>query len=270
MMIDASANRLPDDQFFSALEFSVECCLPIIDQIKSLSSKTKRTNIELQKFDEALVERISTLSYDGLLKIFTDASLDKIARDNAISLLRQDIVNQLAASGELSPVQLADTFSYVVKRLFRDLIFERSHRCDGRSFDQIRPIHCQIDLYKPLHGSALFQRGQTQVLCTVAFDALDSQYRHSEVAWRTGIKQKPFVLHYEFPPYATNEIGRTYGRADRRELGHGALAEKGVEPIVPDELPFMIRLTSEVLESNGSSSMASVCAASLALMDAGE
>lgn len=264
-MIDASANRLSDEKFFSALEFSIECCLPIIDQIKNLSNKPKRTNVELQKFDNVLVEKLTTLSYDRLVKIFTDSTLDKIARDTAITLVRQEI----AASSEYSTINITDTFSYVVKRIFRNLIFEKSHRCDGRLFDQLRQINCQINLYKPLHGSALFQRGQTQVLCTVAFDALDSQYRHNEFAWRTGIKRKPFILHYEFPPYATNEIGRTYGRADRRELGHGALAEKGVEPIVPNELPFMIRLTSEVLESNGSSSMASVCAASLALMDAG-
>jgi polyribonucleotide nucleotidyltransferase len=264
-MIDASANRLSDEKFFSALQFSVECCLPIIEQIKNLSSKTKRSNIELQKFDQSLIEKLTALSYDRLVKIFTDSTLDKIARDTAITLLRQEI----ALNEEYATMNINETFSYVVKRIFRDLIFEKSHRCDGRLFDQLRPINCQINLYEPLHGSALFQRGQTQVLCTVAFDALDSQYRHNDFAWRTGIKRKPFILHYEFPPYATNEIGRTYGRADRRELGHGALAEKGVEPIVPNELPFMIRLTSEVLESNGSSSMASVCAASLALMDAG-
>ena len=270
VMIDASANRLSDERFFAALQFSVECCLPIIDQIKHLSSKTKRTNIELQKFDPQLVEKLSVLSYDRLLGIFTDSTLDKIARDTAITLVRQEILKGFASNDEYASINLTDTFGYVVKRVFRNLILERSHRCDGRAFDQLRPINCRIDLYEPLHGSALFQRGQTQVLGTVAFDALDSQYRSNDFALRTGLKRKPFILHYEFPPYATNEIGRTYGRADRRELGHGALAEKGVEPIVPPELPFMIRFTAEVLESNGSSSMASVCAASLALMDAGK
>ncbi|CAF3657770.1 unnamed protein product [Rotaria sp. Silwood1] len=269
VMIDASANRLSDEKFFSALEYSIECCLSIIDEIKKLSTKTKRTNIELQKFDNVLIEKITTLCYDRLLKIFTDSTLDKIARDIAITGIRQDILNQLLLKEEISSTNLSDTFTYVVKKIFRNLIFEKSHRCDGRLFDQLRPINCKINLYEPLHGSALFQRGQTQVLCTVAFDALDSQYRNNDFVWRTGLKRKPFILHYEFPPYATNEIGRAYGRADRRELGHGALAEKGVEPIVPNELPFMIRLTSEVLESNGSSSMASVCAASLALMEAG-
>ncbi|CAF3860663.1 unnamed protein product, partial [Rotaria magnacalcarata] len=269
VMIDASANRLSDEKFFSALEYSIECCLPIIDQIKSLSTKTKRINVELQKFDNALIERISAMSYDRLLNIFTDFTLDKIARDTAITAVRQDVINEIASKEEALPNNLPDTFSYVVKKIFRNLIFDKSHRMDGRLFDQLRPITCKINLYEPLHGSALFQRGQTQVLCTVAFDALDSQYRNNDFVLRTGHKRKPFILHYEFPPYATNEIGRAYGRADRRELGHGALAEKGVEPIIPNELPFMVRLTSEVLESNGSSSMASVCAASLALMEAG-
>ena len=269
-MIDASANCLSDEKFFSALAYAIECCLPVIDQINNLSGKIKRTNIELQTLDKSLIEKISTLSYDRLVKIFTDSTLDKVARDTAITLVRQDILNEITSTEDSSSLNLIDTFSYVVKRIFRNLIFEKLHRCDGRLFDQLRSINCQVNLYEPLHGSALFQRGQTQVLCTVAFDALDSQYRHNEFAWRTGIKRKPFILHYEFPPYATNETGRTYGRADRRELGHGALAEKGVEPIVPNELPFMVRLTSEVLESNGSSSMASVCAASLALMDAGK
>ncbi|CAF3194369.1 unnamed protein product, partial [Rotaria sp. Silwood2] len=270
VMIDASANRLSDEKFFSALEYSIECCLPIIDQIKNLSNKTKRTNIELQKFDNTLVDKITILCYDRILKVFTNFTLDKIARDTAITAIRQDILNELLLKEEISLTNLSDTFTYVVKKIFRNLIFEKSHRCDGRSFDQLRSINCKINLYQPLHGSALFQRGQTQVLCTVAFDALDSQYRNNDFVWRTGYKRKPFILHYEFPPYATNEIGRAYGRADRRELGHGALAEKAVEPIVPNELPFMIRLTSEVLESNGSSSMATVCAASLALMEAGK
>ena len=269
-MIDAAANRLSDNEFYNSLQFSVETCLPLIEQIKSLSSKTKRSNVEFQKFDETLIEKLSNLCRDRLEKIFTDSTLDKIGRDTAISLVRQDVLKELISSDQYGNVNLSEAFTLVVKKHFRQSIFERSHRCDGRRFDQLRPIRCQIDLYDPLHGSALFQRGQTQVLCTVAFDALDSQFRSNEFAWRIGYKRKPFILHYEFPPYATNEIGRAYGRADRRELGHGALAEKGVEPIVPSDLPFMIRLTSEVLESNGSSSMASVCAASLALMDAGK
>lgn len=127
-----------------------------------------------------------------------------------------------------------------------------------------------MDVYKPLHGSAIFQRGQTQVLCTVTFDSLESAFRGDPISQLVGdsSKDKRFLLQYEFPPYATNEISTGRGQ-NRRELGHGALAEKGLRPLIPKDFPFTIRLTSEVLESNGSSSMASVCGGSLALMDAG-
>merc|ERR1719239_1204839 len=129
----------------------------------------------------------------------------------------------------------------------------------------MREIACEVDLYDPLHGSALFQRGQTQVLCTVTFDSQESALKADPIVG--ALSEKNFMLHYEFPPYATNETGK--GGIGRRELGHGALAEKGLRAIIPDHSDFTVRLTSEVLESNGSSSMASVCGGSLALMDAG-
>jgi len=135
--------------------------------------------------------------------------------------------------------------------------------------DDLRKIECKVDLYEPLHGSALFQRGQSQVLCTVSFDSLEFAAKIDPISKiLSGIKEKNFMLHYEFPPYAVNEIS-TGGRwVGRRELGHGALAEKSLRPVIPKEFPFTIRLTSEVLESNGSTSMASVCGGTLALLDA--
>jgi polyribonucleotide nucleotidyltransferase len=128
-------------------------------------------------------------------------------------------------------------------------------------------------MYNTLHGSALFQRGQTQVLCSVTLDSPDSMYRSDAIFNMMSPSltnfDKKFMLHYDFPSFATNEIARVGGRSDRREIGHGALAEKSVYPLVPSEYEFTIRALNEVLESNGSSSMASVCATSLALMDAG-
>lgn len=157
----------------------------------------------------------------------------------------------------------------IVKKIFRLLIFETNKRCDGRNLDELRKISCQVNLFKPLHGSALFQRGQTQVLCTVTLDSLESALKMDPMSMLlSGIREKNFFLHYEFPPYATNEIGRV-GGVGRREMGHGALAEKGLRHVLPKDFPFAIRLTSEVLESNGSSSMATICGGCLALMDAG-
>ncbi|XP_034283139.1 polyribonucleotide nucleotidyltransferase 1, mitochondrial [Pantherophis guttatus] len=165
--------------------------------------------------------------------------------------------------------EITESFNVVSKEIFRNLIMNEYRRCDGRDFNTLRNISCEVDLFKTLHGSALFQRGQTQVLCTVTFDSLESSIKSDLITTvASGIKEKNFMLHYEFPPYATNEIGRVSG-TNRRELGHGALAEKALKSVIPSKFPFTIRVTSEVLESNGSSSMASVCGGSLALMDAG-
>ncbi|KAG9433798.1 polyribonucleotide nucleotidyltransferase 1, mitochondrial [Apis mellifera carnica] len=160
-------------------------------------------------------------------------------------------------------------FSNISKEIFRSLIFETEKRCDGRGMNELREISCQVDLFQPLHGSAFFQRGQTQVLCTVTLDSIESSLKLDTISMlSSGIKEKNFFLHYEFPPYAINETGKLTG-IDRREIGHGALAEKGLQAVIPQNYPFAIRLTSEVLESNGSSSMASICGGSLALMNAG-
>lgn len=164
---------------------------------------------------------------------------------------------------------MMEALNKVTRAIYADVVVATGRRCDGRTLSEIRPISCEVDLYKPLHGSAIFQRGQTQVLCSVAFDSLNSVLKSDAISVLTGgLKEKQFMLHYEFPPYATNEIGRVTSQG-RRELGHGALAEKSLRPLVPDEFPFTIRLSCEVLESNGSSSMASVSAGSMALMDAG-
>lgn len=121
------------------------------------------------------------------------------------------------------------------------MVIDSNIRCDGRGLEDFRPITCETDLYKVLHGSALFQRGQTQVMATVTFDSTQSAFRADPVTVLMGAPQrKTFMLNYEFPPYATNEIGSGRG-ANRRELGHGALAEKALRPVVPDNFPFTIR-----------------------------
>ena len=147
-------------------------------------------------------------------------------------------------------------FDVCYTRLCRQLMAKQAVtqgiRVDGRKYNELRKISCEADLHKPLHGSALFQRGQTQVFCTVALDSIESVLKSDAISVLTGgVKEKNFFLHYEFPPYATNEIGRTSGAGGRRELGHGALAEKALRPVIPKDYPFTIRLTSEVLESNG-------------------
>ncbi|KJH42443.1 putative polyribonucleotide nucleotidyltransferase [Dictyocaulus viviparus] len=160
-------------------------------------------------------------------------------------------------------------FLYKRMRMFSELILETNKRCDGRGLSDIRPITINIDVFKRLHGSSLFQRGQTQVISTVTFDSPAAAFHSDSISQILGSQRKKmFMLHYEFPSYATNEISSTRG-VNRRELGHGALAEKALKHVIPSDFPYTVRLACQVLESNGSSSMASVCGGSLALLDAG-
>lgn len=223
-----------------------------------------------KQLPEEVVEAIKTMSSLQIREIFRDSNHDKISRDIALNLLRQEVVNNTWSSFPDHDVnQISEAVNNYVIEVFRLFILEENRRCDGRSFDDLRKISCEVDLFNPLHGSSLFTRGQTQVLCSVTLDSKQSAIKlDSLAALDAGVKEKNFFLHYEFPPYATGEIGRV-GLVNRREIGHGALAEKGLVPVVPQNYPFTIRLNSEVLESNGSSSMATVCAGSMALMDAG-
>lgn len=219
---------------------------------------------------EEVIEAIKTMSSLRIKEIFRDGNHDKMSRDNMVNDLRQEIVEHVWSSFPDHDVnQITDSLNKHIIEMFREIIVQENLRCDGRNFEDLRKISCQVDLFNPLHGSSLFTRGQTQVLCSVTLDSKQSAIKlDSLAALDSGVKEKNFFLHYEFPPYATGEIGRI-GIVNRRELGHGALAEKGLVPIIPTDYPFTIRLNSEVLESNGSSSMATVCAGSMALMDAG-
>ena len=217
-----------------------------------------------------VLSELSLICLQPLRSVYSDSSHDKKSRDVAAFAVRDKAIGRLKLSyPNLESYLFYDAFSHLSRTLIAEKAIHEEKRVDGRHLKDIRPIGCQVDLHDPLHGSALFQRGQTQVMCTVALDSLESALKSDTVSTLMGgVKEKNFFLHYEFPPYATNEIGRM-GPTNRRELGHGALAEKSLKPIIPSDYPFTIRLTSEVLESNGSSSMASVCGGSLALMDAG-
>ncbi|XP_026332873.1 polyribonucleotide nucleotidyltransferase 1, mitochondrial [Hyposmocoma kahamanoa] len=270
VMLEGSANDILQQDLLKAIKLGTKEAQNVVRGIEKLQKehgKTKREYETQPPLDQSIVASIKTLSTMKIREILSDHSHDKLSRDLAISELRQTVLNQLRDT-EADLTQLQDCFSSHLRQIFRDMIFENDIRCDGRHLDDLRKISCQVSLYEPLHGSALFQRGQTQVLCTVAFDSPDSALKMDTLTMLTsGIKEKSFFLHYEFPQFATGEVGRA-GAPGRREAGHGALAERGLLPVVPHQ-PYTVRLTAEVLESNGSSSMASVCGGSLALMDAG-
>ncbi|XP_020300108.1 polyribonucleotide nucleotidyltransferase 1, mitochondrial isoform X1 [Pseudomyrmex gracilis] len=274
VMIEGSANDILEQDLKKAIKLGVKECQTIVASITNLQKmygKPKRKiEINEQDNDESLISSVKELAETKLREIFLDHTHDKISRDNAVSDVRNNVIETLKNDNANLNITLVEKiFGTISKDIFRQLILEKEIRCDGRSLTDLRNITCEVDLFNPLHGSAVFQRGQTQVMCTVTLDSLESALKMDAVSMLiSGVKEKNFFLHYDFPPYATNETGRV-GRIGRREMGHGALAEKALQPILPKDYPFAIRLTSEVLESNGSSSMATVCGGSLALMDAG-
>ncbi|KAL6254888.1 hypothetical protein P5V15_014230 [Pogonomyrmex californicus] len=272
VMLEGSANEALEQYIKKAIKLGVKECQTIVTAITNLQKTCGKMKREIKTIeqDDNLKNSVKELSEAKLRDIFSNHTHDKISRDNAINNLRSNIIETLRnTNADLNDKLVEKIFNKIVKNEFRTLILEKEIRCDGRPSNGLRDISCQVDLFNPLHGSAMFQRGQTQVMCTVTLDSLESALKMDAISMLlSDTKEKNFFLHYEFPPYATNETGYI-GRVGRRELGHGALAEKALRPVLPKDYPFTIRLTSEVLESNGSSSMATVCGGSLALLDAG-
>lgn len=273
VMMEGRGNVVLLQDFLKAIKVATreaQLIVQAIERLQKSHGRPKRSLEDIPVAGEEVQEAVRSMSEMRLKEIFRNPSHDKLSRDQAVNSVRTEVVDRVWSSfSDVDVGLIAEAFNKRAKETFRSLIFEEERRCDGRGLDDMRKIACQIDLHRPLHGSALFQRGQTQVFCTVALDSPESALRLDSLsALESGVKSKNFFLHYEFPPYATGEIGRI-GPIGRRELGHGALAERGLTPVLPSNYPFTVRLTSEVLESNGSSSMATVCGGSLALMDAG-
>jgi polyribonucleotide nucleotidyltransferase len=193
----------------------------------------------------------------------------KVARAKAVEALREEVKTAiLEKHPETDKFAIAQAFDYVQKKTFRISILEKQKRVDGRGYQDLRQITCEVGVLPRAHGSAIFQRGETQALALVTLAPIEEAQNID--AYGGGVTSKRFILHYNFPPFSVGETGRT-GGASRREIGHGALAERSLEPIVPNENDFRyaVRISSEIMESNGSTSMASVCGGMLALMDAG-
>jgi polyribonucleotide nucleotidyltransferase len=193
----------------------------------------------------------------------------KVARAKAVEALREEAKRAiLEKHPEADSFAITQAFDYVQKKAFRVSVLEKRKRMDGRGYQDLRPISCEVSVLPRAHGSAIFQRGETQALALATLAPIEEAQMID--AYGGGEQSKHFLLHYNFPPFSVGETGR-FGGASRREIGHGALAERSLEPIVPSESDFRyaIRISSEVMESNGSTSMASVCGGMLALLDAG-
>lgn len=199
-------------------------------------SKTETIKAKPSSSFVQIEEMLQSLAYSKLYDILTDYEHDKLSRDNAITQLKNLVINSILKGQQASNdstvtyASLNELFYKYVKKGVRELVMNESKRVDGRKLDELRQISCKVDLFNSLHGSATFQRGQTQVLCSVTFDSPDAMYKSDAIVNMMSPSltnfNKNFMLHYEFPAFATNEIARVGGRADRREIGHGALAGK--------------------------------------------
>jgi polyribonucleotide nucleotidyltransferase len=268
VMIEGAADQLPEEEFIRALEFAHPFVRQIIDmqrELASVAGKPKR-EVALLSVRDDLLEIAYQVAGDRIEAALYTAG--KVARGKAVDVLRKEVETAILAKyPDATPFEISQAFDYLQKKAFRVSILDRGKRCDGRSLHEIRPLTAEVGLLPRSHGSALFARGETQA---VALATLASMEEAQMIDGYTGDLSKRFILHYNFPPFSVGETGR-FGSTSRREIGHGALAERSIEPVIPpeSEFPYAIRISSEVMESNGSTSMASVCAGVMALMDAG-
>ncbi len=269
IMIEGAADELPEAEFVKALEFAHGHAREMIRIQKELASQVGKPKREmpLLTVDQDILEiayRIAGDRIEGAL--YTQG---KVARSKAVNELREEVKTAvLEKYPEADKFAISQAFDYVQKKAFRISVLDKQKRMDGRGYEDLRAISCEVGVLPRAHGSAIFQRGETQALALVTLAPIEEAQNID--AYGGGEQSKSFILHYNFPPFSVGETGRT-GGASRREIGHGALAERSLEPVVPsvDDFRYAIRISSEVMESNGSTSMASVCGGMLALMDAG-
>jgi polyribonucleotide nucleotidyltransferase len=280
IMVEAGACELPERDVIEAIEFGYEA---VQDLIKAQQDLIRDLGLEIisetePEVDSTLENFIGDRATSSIKKILAQFEFTKTERDIALDEVKATVENALSELPEEDPIRIAatsnskalsNTFKDITKKLMRRQIVEDNVRVDGRKLDEVRPVSCQVDLLpKRVHGSGLFNRGLTQVLsaCTLGTPG-DAQNLNDDLQ---ADQAKRYIHHYNFPPYSVGET-KPLRAAGRREIGHGALAERALIPVLPDkqDFPYVIRVVSEVLSSNGSTSMGSVCGSTLALMDAG-
>ncbi len=269
IMIEGAAIEVPEEDFIKALEFAHGHARTMIELQRELAAQAGKPKRQVPLFEvsDELLDIAYAVAGDRIeAAIYTPG---KQERSKAIEALRDEVAAAILEKfPETTPFIISQTFDHLQKKAFRVSILDKQKRCDGRGLHEVRPLSAEVGLIPRAHGTALFSRGETQAL---AFATLASVEEEQLIdAYGGGETSKRFLLHYNFPPFSVGETGRT-GGSSRREIGHGALAERSIYPSLPsrEDFPYAIRVTSEVMESNGSTSMASVCAGTLALMDAG-
>ncbi|HYP16244.1 MAG TPA: polyribonucleotide nucleotidyltransferase, partial [Opitutus sp.] len=272
LMIEGSADQIPEERFIEALAFGHQSIQPIIRAIKELVAqcgKPKATFALVGATPEAraIIERI--VPADRLATAIFGK--EKAARSAAVKVLKEEAKAALLAElgeGKFTDVDLNVVFEDLQYKAYRQTVLARGVRADGRDAKSLRPLNAQVGVLPRVHGSAMFQRGDTQNIATTTLGP--TKEAQDLDALTGGAKSKSFILHYNFPPFSVGESGRFTGPG-RREIGHGALAERSLVPVLPPEdvFPYSIRVVSDIMASNGSTSMASICGGCLALMDAG-
>jgi polyribonucleotide nucleotidyltransferase len=269
IMIEGSAKEMPEADFTKALEFAHGHAREMIQAQKDLASRVgkPKRDVQLLHINQEFVDIVRQVAGDRLEQALSAEG--KTVRAKAIDALREEVKAAILEKfPEANSFAISQAFDFVEKKTFRSSILEKQKRGDGRGYNDLRPISCEVSVLPRAHGSAIFQRGETQALALATLAPIEEAQMID--AYGGGEQSKRFILHYNFPPFSVGETGRT-GAPGRREIGHGALAERSLEPVVPSENEFRyaIRVSSEIMESNGSTSMASVCGGMLALMDAG-
>jgi polyribonucleotide nucleotidyltransferase len=269
IMIEGDAKELPEADFIQALRFAQESIQGLVkaqEELAALVAKPKRV-VPLMLVKDELLEIAYQVAGDRIEGALYQQG--KVNRAKAVGALKDEVEAAIKAKfPEATGFEISQAFDYLQKKAFRISILDKLNRCDGRQIDQLRNLSGEAGVLPRTHGSALFARGETQALAIATLAPADEAQEMDNYAG--GESEKRFILHYNFPPFSVGETGR-FGGQNRREIGHGALAEKSIWPVIPpkDKFPYAIRVSSEVMESNGSTSMASVCSGVMALMDAG-
>ena len=270
IMIEGSANELPEEDFIAALRVAQENVKVICEkqeELRAVCGKEKRT-YELCLAKPELLEIGYEIAGDRIEEAIYAPS--KVERQKKVGALRDEVEAAIKERHpEATDFDVEQVFEYIQKKAFRISIMEKDKRADGRALKQLRPLTAEVNVLPPVvHGSAMFARGETMSLCLATLAPMEErQYMDN---YTGSVNEKRFILHYNFPPFSVGDTGRVGGQ-NRREIGHGALAERSIAPVVPgeQEFPYAIRVSSEIMESNGSTSMASVCAGTMSLLAAG-
>jgi polyribonucleotide nucleotidyltransferase len=268
VMVEAGAQAASEAEVLDAIDFGHECCKKVIAGIRQLVAQAGKPKMQFvaPEIDKAIYGGIESTYRAELTDVLNTEKYPKLESYAKTAELKKKVVE---AHEEEKRAEAAKAFESLKERIFRDEILNQKRRPDGRKFDQIRQISIEVGVLPRVHGSGLFTRGETQGLVTVTLGTKEDEQR-LELLDPGGDSSKRFMLHYNFPPFSVGEVGFLRGPG-RREIGHGALAERALLAVIPDEaaFPYTMRVVSDILESNGSSSMATVCGATLALMDAG-